>query len=201
VVVVSHLHHDHLDLPSLAGWALQSVLIVPRGSERLFRRHGFSRAVPLGAGEVHRVGELTVTATPARHSGRREPFGPTAEAVGYLLEARGHRVYFAGDTDLFDGMADLGAELDVALLPIDGWGGKVGPGHLDPRRAAEALRLLRPRLAVPIHWGTYRRIGIASDPAVLRARAELFARLAAELAPEVEVRIVAPGERFEVSWA
>ena len=88
VVLVSHLHHDHFDVPSLAGWALGSVIVVPQGSQRLFRRHGFPDVVPLSAGESHRVGGLTVTATPARHSGRREPFGPTAEALGFLLEAR-----------------------------------------------------------------------------------------------------------------
>ena len=55
---------------------LGSVIVVPQGSQRLFRRHGFPDVVPLSVGESHRVGGLTVTATPARHSGRREPFGP-----------------------------------------------------------------------------------------------------------------------------
>src|SRR5436189_86050 len=66
-------------------------------------------------------------------------------------------------------------------------------------RAAEALRLLRPRVAVPIHWGAYSRLGMTRDPAVLREPAERFSRYAAELAPEVEVRVLAPGERLEVA--
>ena len=65
-------------------------------------------------------------------------------------------VFFAGDTDLFDEMSGLVPKLDLALLPIWGWGPTIGPGHLDPGRAAEALTLLAPRLAVPIHWGTLR---------------------------------------------
>ena len=71
-----------------------------------------------------------------------------------MIEGDGRRVYFAGDTDLFDGMADL-APVDVALLPIWGWGPTMGPGHMDPARAAQAAALLRARLAIPIHWGTY----------------------------------------------
>jgi L-ascorbate metabolism protein UlaG (beta-lactamase superfamily) len=80
------------------------------------------------------------------------------------------------------------APLDVALLPVAGWGKKVGPGHLDPYRAAAALALLRPAVAVPIHWGTYR---VARQPDESAGPAEAFARAAAELAPEVDVRILA----------
>src|SRR5262249_60752921 len=80
--------------------------------------------------------------------------------LGDLIEPS-TRVYFAGDTDLFGGMQELAPGLDVALLPVAGWGPRVGSGHLDPQRAAETLRLLRPRVAIPIHWGTYRRLGRA----------------------------------------
>ena len=59
-------------------------------------------------------------------------------ALGYLIRGS-HQIYFAGDTDLFEGMATLAPRLDLVLLPIWGWGPSLGPGHLDPRRAAEAL--------------------------------------------------------------
>jgi L-ascorbate metabolism protein UlaG (beta-lactamase superfamily) len=78
-------------------------------------------------------------------------------------------------------------------LPIAGWGPRLPAGHLDPRRAAEALVRLRPKTAVPIHWGTYRRIGLSRDPATLREPAESFARLARELAPSVDVRVLPVG--------
>jgi L-ascorbate metabolism protein UlaG (beta-lactamase superfamily) len=95
-------------------------------------------------------------------------------------------------------MRDLQPDLDVALLPVAGWGPRLGPGHLDPAGAAEALGLLQPRVAIPIHWGTYRRVGLNRDRALLREPAESFARLAAETAPEVEIRILEPGESSEV---
>ena len=123
-----------------------------------------------------------------------------AAAIGFLVSATG-RVYFAGDTDLFDEMSGLAQDLDVAILPVAGWGPRLPPGHLDPRRAAQALALLRPRVAVPVHWGTYRRIGLTRDPSVLREPAESFAKLAAELAPDVDVRVLEPGESVDVSRA
>jgi L-ascorbate metabolism protein UlaG (beta-lactamase superfamily) len=111
-------------------------------------------------------------------------------SLGYVVEAAS-RVYFAGDTDVYDSMATL-APLDVALLPVWGWGPRVGEGHLNPRTAAEALRLLRPRVAVPIHWGTFRPVYLRGRPPADAPRE--FARHAADLAPEVEVRILQPGE-------
>ena len=94
-------------------------------------------------------------------------------------------------------MSDL-APLDVAILPVAGWGPRLPPGHLNPRLAAQALALLRPRVAIPVHWGTYRRIGLSRDPAVLREPAESFVELAAELAPDVDVRVLEPGGSVEV---
>ena len=93
-------------------------------------------------------------------------------------------------------MAELAGTLDVALLPVAGWGPKVGPGHMDPREAAEALALLRPALAVPIHWGTYRRIG--HRPGRPRARVR---RARGRLAPDVRVAVLEPGGSVEITRA
>jgi L-ascorbate metabolism protein UlaG (beta-lactamase superfamily) len=97
-------------------------------------------------------------------------------------------------------MDGLLPDLDLALVPIWGWGPTVGSGeHLDPAGAAQALRLLRPRVAVPIHWGTYHPLhhGWRREPEFLSEPAETFVREAASIAPEVEVRILKPGERLE----
>ena len=193
VVLVSHLHHDHFDVPSLAGWGLGSVIVVPQGSQRLFRRHGFPDVVPLSAGESHRVGELTVTATPARHSGRREPFGPTAEALGYLLEARGHGSTSPATPTCSPQMRGLGAPLDLALLPVWGWGPRLGSGHLDPVRAADAVARLRPRVAIPMHWGSLGVIGHWQRQARRRAPARAFAAEVRRRGLATDVRVLAPG--------
>ena len=107
-------------------------------------------------------------------------------------------VYFAGDTDLFPELAGLADPLDVALVPIWGWGPTLGEGHLDPERAAEAVRLLRPRIVIPIHWGSLHPLGM-SGAAFLREPPETFRRLVHERAPEVEVRLLQPGAETTVA--
>ncbi len=193
-VLLSHLHLDHFDLPSLRRLARTTRLLVPPGAGSIVRRQGFTAIDELAPGATAVIGTLPITATPALHSGFRPPFGPTAAAIGFLIGAR-RRIYFPGDTDLFPEMADLSADLDTALLPIWGWGPTLGPGHLTPERAAEALGLLRPRLAIPIHWGTLHPVGLGSRrPPFLTDPPHRFARQAALVAPAARVAILQPGE-------
>ena len=191
-ILVSHLHYDHLDLPSLARIGIEKRVVLPRGGKRILR--GFPQVTEVLPGDRTAVGELPVLAVDAVHDGRRRPVGPRVRAVGYVLEGS-RRIYFAGDTDLFDGMAELGP-LDVALVPVWGWGSKVGAGHLDPERAAQATALLRPRLVIPIHWGTYRVIGKKQTAA--QAPADAFAEATARLAPDVDVRLLPVGGSLEL---
>ncbi len=199
-VLISHLHHDHADLPSLRRLGKGLPLVVPAGAGKFFRRRGFQTVEELAVGQSTRVGAVTVTATEADHPSESR-FERDSRAVGFLLEGR-RRVYFAGDTDLFDGMAELGGEagLDLALLPVWGWGPSLGPGHLDPERAARAAALLAPRVVVPIHWGTLYPLGLARlRPEPLRAPPQAFAARARALAPQVEVRVLAPGESTQLA--
>jgi L-ascorbate metabolism protein UlaG (beta-lactamase superfamily) len=194
VILVSHAHHDHLDLPSLKLLPSTALVVAPRGAGRLLSR--FERVVELIEGDELEVAGLNVRALHAEHPGGRTPFTARGPALSYAILGT-RRVYFAGDTGLFPAMDGLVPELDLALLPIWGWGSRLGPGHLDPRSAATALPLLRPRAVVPVHWGTYRVLHRARgvSPAALEAPALAFARAASELAPEVEVRLLRPGDR------
>jgi len=134
---------------------------------------------------------VTVRAVAAEHDGRRHPVGHPIAALGYVVETPRRRIYFAGDTDLHAGMADLAdPPLDVALLPIWGWGPSLGPGHLDPERAARAVALLAPRIVVPIHWGTFLPIG-TRDRAVLATPIDEF--LERMRGSGVRVAALAPG--------
>ncbi len=193
-VLVSHLHHDHADLASLRRLGPKTRLLVPPGSCPFFERHGFDAVSELAPGESAAVGELTVTAVDARHDGGRRRFAPAPRAIGFLLSGS-HRVYFAGDTDYFAGMEELAPGLDLALLPIWGWGPNIGEGHLDPEGAARAAAALSPRLAVPIHWGTLYPFGLRRlRGAPLLEPAERFTAGLRRLAPQVEARVLAPGE-------
>jgi L-ascorbate metabolism protein UlaG (beta-lactamase superfamily) len=195
-VVISHIHQDHLDLPSLRRLGRDIRLIVPTGAARVVTRHGFRNVEELAAGDDARVGAVRVIATPAAHNGWRPPFGPRAACLGFIVEGS-RRVYFAGDTDIFPEMAALGP-VDVALLPVWGWGPTLGPGHMDPRRAADALALIKPAVAVPIHWGALyplplRALG-SGRRSFLHSPPGEFAAFARDTAPSVDVRILQPGE-------
>jgi L-ascorbate metabolism protein UlaG (beta-lactamase superfamily) len=195
VVLISHGHYDHLDLQSLRMLPRSAMVIAPRGLGA--RIQGFE-PVEVEAGDELEVGSsVVIKATRAEHEGGRLP-RPSGPAVGYaVLGSR--RIFFAGDTDLFDEMDGLVPDLDVALIPIWGWGATLGRGkHLDPERAAEAARRLRPKLAVPIHWGTYRPLHRSALAPFLLEPAETFARAAATVAPDVEVRVLRPGERLDL---
>ncbi len=194
-VLLSHLHADHTDLPTLRSVVRSGPILAPHGARAWLLAKGLHDVRELRPGHEIAVGGVKVIATAATHDPRRWPFGPQAEPVGYMI--RGSRsVYFAGDTDLFLAMGELRGSVDVALLPVWGWGPRVGAGHLDPDRAAAATALIAPRLTIPIHWGTY-ALGRRPKPTMSNPErpAREFAELARRYAPEVEVRVLAPGER------
>jgi L-ascorbate metabolism protein UlaG (beta-lactamase superfamily) len=188
-ILVSHAHFDHLDLASLRSLERSVPVVVPNGVGELLRRQGFEHLREVAAGEVLELGGVAIRVTHAEHESRRWPLTGRSAALGYVVEGS-RRVYFAGDTDIFESMVEL-APMDIAVLPVSGWGSRLPAGHLDPGRAAEALRLLRPRIAVPVHWGTYRTpLAARLDDRPARE----FAAAAAEVAPEVEVRLLGIGE-------
>ena len=196
-VLVSHQHGDHLDARSLLQLGRGIRLVAPPGAAQYLVRRGFGDVTEVRPGDELAVGPVTVRATYADHAGSSAG-GRPGLAVGYLLEGA-RRVYFAGDTDVFPEMAELGP-IDVALLPIWGWGPSLGPGHLDPASAARAGGLLSARVVVPIHWGTYApaHVLVRSRPAYLDDPPGLFREEVAATAPDAEVHVLAPGESTRI---
>jgi len=188
-VLITHMHHDHLDPPSLERLGKDLPIIVPVGAATMLRRKRFTRVVEIAEGERMRIGALTALATPADHPATRDhPLSGSADPIGYLLEGA-KRIYVAGDTDLYDDMALLGP-LDYACLPVAGWGTSLGPGHLDPERAAEAARRLEARVAIPIHWGTLWPIGLGSPP---QEPPLAFREAVSRISPSTRVELLPPG--------
>ncbi|HEX5375073.1 MAG TPA: MBL fold metallo-hydrolase [Solirubrobacterales bacterium] len=198
-ILISHLHHDHADAPSLRRLSRAVPVFASPGAGGFLENLGFGDVRELAPGESGSVGDVRVTATEANHPTGGRRFERTAQAVGFDLTGR-RRIYFAGDTDLFDGMEGIGDGIDLALLPIWGWGTSIGAGHLDPERAARAAALLSPRAVVPIHWGTLYPLGLARfRPEPLRSPPREFAAWMRALAPQVEARVLAPGEATSLS--
>jgi L-ascorbate metabolism protein UlaG (beta-lactamase superfamily) len=202
-VLLSHLHADHFHLPSLRAVPGEPLLIVPRGAAA-FVADGLGRAyadrcVELAPGEETTVRGVTVRAVKAAHPGGRGPWSrQQAVALGFVVEGS-FRTWYAGDTGLFDEMSGL-APLDLALIPVGGWGPTLGAhGHLDAESAAAALRLVKTAWAVPVHYGTFWPIGMG------RVRSHMFhdpgaefARRAARTAPDTQVRVLAHGETLTI---
>jgi L-ascorbate metabolism protein UlaG (beta-lactamase superfamily) len=199
VVLISHQHHDHLDLPSLRALPGSTQLIVPAGAGGLLRGNGFRQVTELSAGEAVEVRGVTFEAVPAVHDGRRVPVGTGPPALGYRISGQ-PSIYFAGDTDLYPEMAALASTIDLALLPVGGWGPNLRGGHMDPDRAAQALTLIRPKTAIAIHWGTLWPVGMRFvRPDRFSEPGRRFQAAAQRLAPEVVIPMLSPGDRFALA--
>ena len=156
---------------------------------------GFGAIEEVKAGDRITIRGTEIHVVPAWHDGRRRP-GPRAlelETLGFVVDG----VWFAGDTDLNESMRALHGEVDVALIPIWGWGPSLGPGHLDPEGAAKAIALVEPRIAIPIHWGTFLPIGYRGQEILKRPPLD-FARHVAELAPSTRVVTLSLGESLTI---
>ena len=196
-VLVSHLHHDHCHLPSLRRLPPGTLVVLPRGGG------GLLRTLPLDLHEVvagDRVGVsgVQVEVVHAVHDGRRHPGSSwRGPALGFVV-AGAARTWFAGDTGPADLLGRDAGSVDLALLPVGGWGPVSRAGthgqHLDPRQAAEVARRVHARVAIPVHYGTMWPTGLRAHrhPAFLTPGRH-FAEEAARIAPLLDVRVLDPG--------
>ena len=198
IVLLSHLHYDHADLPSLRRLPHTTTVIAPRGSGKYLARWAGVEVCEVTEGDRVQVADVEITALPADHGQALSIPRPMDTCLSYVMRNR-LTVYFAGDTDLFEQMYEVGRDfdLDLALLPVWGYSHRLGAGHLTPLSAAQALKRLEPRVAVPIHWGSFRFMGPHSVwkwADYLNTPPHAFAHHAAHLAPQTEIRVLQPGE-------
>lgn len=161
LVLVSHLHYDHLHLPSLARFAPGTPVVVPRGAPRLVR--GLSRldVVEAAPGDTLSIAGVDVEVLPAHHDGRRSNFHRRqAPALGFRFGTGEASAWFPGDTGMAPDVVDV-APVDIALTPIGGWGPSLpGDEHLDPVEAVSAVAGIGARWTLAVHYGTYWPIGL-----------------------------------------
>jgi L-ascorbate metabolism protein UlaG (beta-lactamase superfamily) len=141
---------------------------------------------------------VTLEAVHAEHGRRRSLFTAAESSLGVLVSGSSS-VFFAGDTGLHAGMADLAGRVDIALLPVGGWGPRLGRGHMDPSLAAEAATRIRPKVAVPIHWGTIYPLGLRRlAGARFEAPGEAFRKAVEARAAGIDVRVLRPGQSMRL---
>jgi L-ascorbate metabolism protein UlaG (beta-lactamase superfamily) len=198
VVLISHAHHDHLDLPSLRRLAPSVTVVAPAGVGAVVRRSGLTNVAEIGVGERLTFGAVSVSASPALHPGDRWRSAGSAAAMGYLISGS-QSAYFAGDTGPDERLALLRGAVDLALLPIGGWGLTLGPHHLDARQAAGVCEMMAPRAALPIHFATLAVPPTrALRPLWARQRPELFAATVRQRAPDTVALLAPPGVELAI---
>jgi L-ascorbate metabolism protein UlaG (beta-lactamase superfamily) len=214
-VLVSHLHPDHASVASLRTLTGVPMLTGPANARWLRRRVGvavgeasedaWTPVAPgrsVGSPTTQPTGPVAVRLVRADHTARPMPHRPN-DAHGHLIRSDTGTVWFAGDTSLYDEMSGLpalaGGRIDVALLPIHGWGPRLSAGHMGPIEAVEACVRVRPGAVLPIHYGTLHPPGF--KPFGLDWMHQPLAEFGAELAarcPEVTQLRAAPGDSVDV---
>ncbi len=185
VVLVSHNHYDHMDLPTLRHLRerFDPLFVTSLGNRRYLRRRGLGRVEELDWWQSLRIGaSLVVTLTPAQHFSARGLFDRNRTLWGGFLLASGRtRVYFAGDSGYgahFRAIRERAGGIDLALLPIGAYEPRwfMRPAHVNPAEAVQVHLDLRPRLSIAMHFGTFQLTDEAIDEPVRALRAALAER-------------------------
>jgi L-ascorbate metabolism protein UlaG (beta-lactamase superfamily) len=197
-VLISHDHYDHLDIDTVMGLARtqRAPFVVPLGIGAHLRKWGIpeTRIVELDWNESHRIGDLTLVCTPARHFSGRLFRRNTTLWASWVVIGPGHRAFFGGDTGYTKSFTEIGSEhgpFDLTLLPVGAYNPAWPDIHMNPEESVRAhLDMTESGLLVPIHWATFR---LAPHP-----WAEPVHRLLAAADPAgVQVAVPKPGQRVD----
>jgi L-ascorbate metabolism protein UlaG (beta-lactamase superfamily) len=204
-ILLTHAHADHLSFEALDALPRDIPLYAPPAVQRWLWKRGYGHAVPIAPDDEMEIGPVKLLAAAARHRGNRYGFDRWRAATNMYLLDDGHRsAFFAGDTALVGDthhlverhLHETGRQLDVALLPIGHapwWKPGFRRGHLTSADALELFQLLKARLLVPYHWGTFNHVTSGAFDAVNRLRLQLVHY------PQREaVKLIEPGEVLEV---
>lgn len=147
-VLTTHDHYDHFSPDDIKKVVSdRTILVVPEKMEA--KAQGLSgvvgKIVSVKPGVYRAIDGLELETVPAYNI--LKPFHPkSAEGVGYILRVDGQRVYIAGDTDATKEAKAV--KCDIALVPIG------GTYTMDAKKAAELVNIIRPSVAIPVHYGT-----------------------------------------------
>lgn len=200
LVLVTHNHRDHMDVPTLKRLGPDPVYVVPRGLGHWFERAGLRRVVEMAWWQQEAIEGLNLSFVPAEHWSRRTLLDTNASWWGgYVIERGGLRVYHSGDSAWFDGYAQIGARCGVihaAMLPIGAYAPRwfMRSQHMDPDDAVRAFSALGAERFVAMHWGTFKLTDedLREPPELLR---EIWKR---ENLPDAPLRVPAIGETLRL---
>lgn len=164
IILVTHPHYDHLSPGDIAKIRTDETIIVSTADSAAKLNHNVKTIKP---GDVVNIKGIEIKAVPAYNVDK--PYHPQRNGwVGYIINVEGVKIYHTGDTDFIPEMEDL--KVDIALLPVG------GTYTMDAEEAAKAANVIKPKIAIPMHWGSI--VGSRAD-------AERFMKLS-----RVEVKIL-----------
>ncbi|WP_413288520.1 MBL fold metallo-hydrolase [Bdellovibrio sp. HCB337] len=166
VVLISHAHYDHLDLPTLKALYKRApektLFLVPLGIQSLLQSEGLKNVQEVDWWEQKQIQNLTMTFTPAQHWTRRGLFDTNQTLWGgWFVAAKKFKFFFAGDTGYSKDFKDIQARLgdvDLAMLPIGAYAPRwfMQKNHVNPEEAVQIHEDLHAKLSIGVHWGTFR---------------------------------------------
>jgi L-ascorbate metabolism protein UlaG (beta-lactamase superfamily) len=183
LVLISHNHYDHLDRATLKGLRqrFSPAVLCAAGDARLVRPLGFTDMRELDWWEETAMGdELKITFVPAQHSSARSLLDRQHSLWGgYVIESRGRRIYFSGDTGYSRHFSDIRSRLgspDIAMLGIGAYEPRwfMQPIHMNPAEAVRAHGDLGAKHSIGMHFGTFQ---LTPEP-IDQPRTDLAAALA-----------------------
>ncbi|WP_374074545.1 MBL fold metallo-hydrolase [Bdellovibrio bacteriovorus] len=170
IVVVSHAHYDHLDLPTLRELAKRdtnTMFLVPLGDEALLKSEGIQNVKEMDWWENMQIKNLTLTFTPAQHWTQRGLFDTNKTLWGgWHIQGKNLKALYTGDTGYSQDFIDIRKKLgpvDLALIPIGAYEPRwfMKQQHVNPEEALKVHRDLEAKLSIGVHWGTFR---LADEP-------------------------------------
>ncbi len=176
-ILVTHDHFDHMgDAVAIAKKTDATLVAVPEVASSISEN---IKTVAPNIGAMVNLNSLKVAFVPAFHTSSK------GAPVGVVFTVDGKTIYHAGDTGLFGDMKLIGEVYspEVALLPVGGY------YTMGPREAAIAVSLIKPKVAIPMHYGTF---------PVLEQTPEKFVEEVKKTAPTVKVVVLNPGESYEL---
>lgn len=207
VILLSHNHYDHMDLPSLQtivaknqhDHQISPLILVPLGNKKILTDAGLSNVVELDWWQEYQQNSLKITLTPNQHWSKRITVGRNrALWGGFVIVGKQARVYFAGDTGYsghFKEIAQRFGPMDISLLPIGAYEPRwfMQHHHMNPAEAVRAHLDLQSHRSMAIHFGTFH----LSDEAIDQPAEDLLANLKESGIPEKNFVIPRPGETIE----
>lgn len=162
IILITHDHSDHFSPDDIEAILKPSTVVVSINDVREKVPKTVENFRMIMTGDIIAVEGTHIEVVPAYNQHKK--FHPKDKGyVGFVVEVGGRRIYHAGDTDLIPEMNDIDA--DVALLPVG------GTYTMDARAAAMAAKIIKPKVAIPMHWGKI--IGTAEDAEEFKTRCEI----------------------------